>query len=302
MPQYEIAGLITNIETEAYQPFERMTEFLQMSHQEADINIIFKTNEYINFPKGNILSDTNSNLTWIEKNPKNDGYYLYATKEIGVKEILVLVDVDRDWLNVVVTCCPSDVSQEVQSSQSKSWFQSNTWLWLVNHTILGIVFRNSLLQFDGLVIHASTLKWNSKGLMFSAPSGTGKSTHVKLWQEFIDDVEVLNDDTPAIRIINNKPYVFGTPWSGSSFIHSNDSAPLEGIVLLEQAPKNAIRRLNHQEAILKLLPQSFLPYFDQDLMSKALKVFEKIVSTVPVYFLQCRPDKEAVDLVYQCVK
>lgn len=240
------------------------------------------------------MSDENINIRWIKKPPGQNGYYFYTT-ERDLDRILVLVDVDSDWRNAVLTCVDYSNKSPAES------YSVQTWLYA--HIMIGVVFRYNLVHLKGMVIHSSTLKFKGKGIMFSAPSGTGKSTHVKLWQKYIgEDVVVLNDDSPAVRLISNKPYVFGTPWSGSSFIHSNDSAPLEAIVLLEQAPENSIRKLADREAVLRLMPRAFLPYFDQTMMSESISVFEKIISSVPVYLLQCRPDKEAVELVYQCLK
>lgn len=293
MPQFEIAGLVINVQSENKESIERMNGFLANHYRDANLNIIFKSKEFIEVPKGNILDDK-LNIKWISKPAGQNGYYFYTTEgDFGT--ILALVDVDTDWQNAKLTYC------DFRNKRLEESYSMQTWVYA--HVMMGVIFRYNLIHFNGLVIHSSTLKYKGKGIMFSAPSGTGKSTHVKLWQKYIgDDVTVLNDDTPAVRIIDHKPYVFGTPWSGSSFIHTNDSAPLEAIVLLEQAQENSIRRISNHEAITKLMPRVFLPYFDQNMMSKTITVFEQIISLVPVYVLQCRPDEEAVELVYKCVR
>lgn len=284
MPQYEVAELIINIESDIFKPLKYLNEFLIIQHRDVDLNISIKSKELIEVPEGDILTVENS-TTMLKKSSDQGGFFLYI-KDENIETILVLMDVDQDWRNVVITYC--EFNKEVYSK--------------FVYDMIGIAFRYSLLHFDGLVIHSSTLKWNGKGLMFSAPSETGKSTHVKLWQKYLDNVVVLNDDTPAVRIINNKLYVFGTPWSGSKYIYSNDSAPLVAVVLLEQAQNNVIRTLTNQEVIAKLLPRVFLPYFDQNMVSICMNSFEKIMVSVPIYLLQCRPDKDAMELVYQCVK
>lgn len=298
MPQYKISGLIINIESDTSRPFKYMNNFLDsdMKHGKVDLNFIFNISEFLQVPKGNVISDEDGNpIKWLKKTSGKGGYYLYV-QEFGAGGITVVLDVDSDWRSAVISWC------DFKKSISGERYYTQTQAWAFAHIMTGIVFRYYLLHYDGLVIHASTLKWQGKGLMFSAPSGTGKSTHVKLWQEYMEDIIVLNDDTPAVRIINNIPYVFGTPWSGSSFINSNDSAPLAGIVVLEQSQHNVIRRITNQEAILKLMPRVFLPYFDENLMNIAITTFEKIIVSVPIYLLKCRPDKEAVELVCQCVK
>jgi hypothetical protein len=113
---------------------------------------------------------------------------------------------------------------------------------------------------------------------------------------------MLNDDCPAIRVSDGQPFVYGTPWSGSSNIFINSKVPILAVVLLEQAPENTIRQLSNHEAVNKLMPRCFLPYYDSRLMDMAINTLEKIISAVPVYLLKCRPDREAVELVHQCVK
>lgn len=284
MPLYEVAELIINIESDTSKPLEYLNRFLRIQSQDVDLNITIKAYEVVEVPEG-VLLFTENITTMLKKSSNQEGFYLYI-KDKNTGRILVLMDVDQNWRNVVITYC--EYNKEVYSK--------------FVYDMIGIAFRYSLLHFNGLLIHSSTLKWNGRGLMFSASSGTGKSTHVKLWQKYLDNVIVLNDDTPAVRIINNKLYVYGTPWAGSKFIHSNDSAPLAAIVLLEQAQNNMIRRLTKQEVILKLLPRVFLPYFDRKMVSICMNSFEVVMASVPIYFLQCRPDKEAMELVYQCVK
>lgn len=293
MPQFEIAGLVIDVKSENHESTERMNEFSLNQYRDANLNISFKSNEFIDVPQGSIMDDK-INIKWVKKPSGQSGYYFYTTEE-DFGTILALADIDFDWKNAVLTC------RDFTNKSAEESYSMQTWVYA--HVMMGVIFRYNLIHYDGLVIHSSTLKHEGKGIMFSAPSGTGKSTHVKLWQKYIgEDVIVLNDDTPAVRIISEIPYVYGTPWSGSSFIHSNDSAPLEAIVLLEQDLENSIRRISNKEAILKLMPRVFLPYFDQDMMNKTMTVFEKVISKVPVYVLKCRPDEQAVELVYKCVR
>lgn len=291
---YKVAGVDIKITNDSHEPYNYMQDFVKTNQDEADLNFLLQTRKHIQFPEGELISDNTTPFKWLKKASDQDGYYVYL-QEFGVGKIMVLADIERDWRNAVVTWYDytGDTQQSIINSQAQ--------IWPSVHNMMGMVFRYCLLRFEGLVIHASTLKWNGKGVMFAAPSGTGKSTHVKLWQKYITDVTILNDDTPAVRIINNRPFVFGTPWSGSSFLHSNEAAPLAAIVLLEQAQENVLSRLDDQDAVLRLMPRAFLPYFDHNLMNEALNIFETIISEVPVYLLQCRPDKQSVELVHQCL-
>jgi hypothetical protein len=160
-----------------------------------------------------------------------------------------------------------------------------------------------LIKKNGIQIHCSSIDYNGKGIIFSAPSGTGKSTHVRLWQELYGNaLTVINDDRPAIRYIDGVPMLCGTPWSGTSDNFTNRIVPLYAIVMLEQAPVNSMERLSGPGALQMLMPRCFLPYFDSELMAEALDTLERLIKDVPVYLLKCRPDYEAVELVRKCLE
>lgn len=293
MPQFEIAGLVIDVVSDKFEPLEHMQEFRLQQNRPADLSIIYNYAKFIDVPHGSSISDENMYYKWLKKPSGTEGYYIYSA-EAALGSILVLADIDIAWRKVEITC------RDFSNESPEESFSKQTWVFA--HLMMGVIFRYNLLYRDGIVIHSSALKYDDKAIIFSAPSGTGKSTHTSLWQKNMDNVKILNDDTPAVRIIDDRPYVFGTPWSGSSLIHSNDSAPLEAIVILEQALDNKISRIKDQEAILRLMPRVFLPYFDPKMMDNSIGIFEKIISTVPVYLLQCRPDQEAVEMVYQCLK
>ncbi|MFZ3102545.1 MAG: hypothetical protein WA131_08360 [Desulfitobacteriaceae bacterium] len=293
MPQFEIAGLVIDVESDKLEPLEQMQEYRLKQHSSADLSIIFIYAEFIPVPEGRVFSDENIYFKWLKKPSGTEGYYIYSA-EADHGSILVLADIDIEWRTVIITC------RDFSNKSSEESYSKQTWVFA--HVMMGVIYRYNLMYRDGIVIHSSALKYEDKAIIFSAPSGTGKSTHTKLWQKHMNNVKILNDDSPAVCIIEDKPYIFGTPWSGSSLINSNDSAPLEAIVILEQAQNNRIHRIKDQEAILRLLPRVFLPYFDQTLMDKSISIFEKIISAVPVYLLQCRPDKEAMEMVYKCLK
>jgi len=97
---------------------------------------------------------------------------------------------------------------------------------------------------------------------FSAPCGTGKSTHARLWQEYFgnDKIQIINEDKPAIRLIDNTFYVFGTPWSGKSDQSLNVQVPLQSICFLKQSAHNWIDKLESQAALKRLFNQTLRPY------------------------------------------
>ena len=160
--------------------------------------------------------------------------------------------------------------------------------------MLGELFRYFILKHNGLVLHSSCIKYKNSGIAFSAPSGTGKSTHTGLWKKcFPDDVTILNDDSPAIRFDGLVPGLYGTPWSGKTDINTNLGAPLEAIVILEQNAENSIRKLSADEALFEILQEVTRPVFPE-FMNLTLSAVEKLLLQTPVYRLKCNISDEAV--------
>ena len=158
----------------------------------------------------------------------------------------------------------------------------------------GEVFKYYLLKHDGIVLHSSCIKYKNSGIAFSAPPGIGKSTHTGLWKKcFPDDVAILNDDTPAIKFNKFVPGIYGTPWSGKTEINSNQGAPLDAIVLLEQAPENSITELSSDEALFLILQEVSRPVFPE-FMNLTLAAIEKLLAKVKVYRLKCNISDDAV--------
>ena len=126
--------------------------------------------------------------------------------------------------------------------------------------------ETKIIFYQGLSVHAAALDWQGKGILLSAPSGTGKTTQAGLWKIHKNAI-VLNGDHPVFRIIDDIPSVFGTPWSGSSMDYQNSWAPMTAIIMLQQARENTIRRLTLDELTTMLLPRCFLPFFDENMMN-----------------------------------
>ncbi len=168
---------------------------------------------------------------------------------------------------------------------------------LRSFNMLGEIFRYFVLNNSGMVLHSSSMAYRGRGIMFSAPSGTGKSTHTGLWRKYYaDDVTMVNDDSPVLRFSEEGIKLCGSPWSGKTDINHNISVPLEAIVMLWQSPENTIRKLSADEAVFRLMNEVTRPAYNE-LMEVTLKNIEKIIQTVPVYMLGCNISQEAVELV-----
>lgn len=151
-------------------------------------------------------------------------------------------------------------------------------------------------------VHSSAIVCNGRAVLFLGESGTGKSTHTRLWRENIDGAVLLNDDSPFIGFVDGRATAFGAPWSGKTPCYKQEQYPIAAIVRLSQAPHNAIRPLRSVHAIGALLP-SLTPAFgyDDELQDRMLATLSKIISQVPVYHLECLPDAAAARLSYDTV-
>lgn len=154
-----------------------------------------------------------------------------------------------------------------------------------------------LLRFGGLLLHASFIRYKGQGIVFSAPSGTGKSTQANLWEQYRQS-ETINGDRAAFRKINGVWRAYGLPYAGSSGIYRNENAPLVGIVVLRQAPFNRLQRIHAAEAMRYLLPEFTLHRWDTLFMNEAVTRILTLLQEVPVYLLECLPDEQAVALLH----
>ncbi len=158
-----------------------------------------------------------------------------------------------------------------------------------------------LAEYHALLLHASVIRQENRGILFTAPSGTGKSTQAALWENY-HQAEVLNGDRALIRKQDTDYRVYGSPYAGSSYIYKEESAPLSAIIVLRQAKKNCLTQLSGKNAFLHLSSQLLLCRELPTVMNRQLDDLLNLMEQVPVYLLECLPDKEATDLVYQTLQ
>lgn len=171
----------------------------------------------------------------------------------------------------------------------------NEW----EYMLYGSSFYNELTAHDGMLLHASGVVVDEKAYLFSAPCGTGKSTHTSLWLKvFGDRAFIINDDKPAIRIIDGVPYVYGTPFSGKHDISKNIRTELGGICFISQSPQNEISVMDNRDVIVAVMEQT-LRNLSLENMDKMLTVLDKILCKINVYSLKCNMDPSAAVLSYE---
>lgn len=160
-----------------------------------------------------------------------------------------------------------------------------------------ILFNLSALQHAAVAIHASALRFRGHAVLFLGESGTGKSTHTRLWRQYIPGAALLNDDSPVIRCHESAICAWGSPWSGKLPCYRNEALPVAAFVRLVQGAENRIRELAPIDAFGALFP-SLPPAFvrDAELRDRLVALLTRIIPRIPVYRLECRPDADAARL------
>lgn len=148
------------------------------------------------------------------------------------------------------------------------------------------------------LLHASILERNGKAYAFLGRSGTGKSTHTKLWLRYVENTCVLNGDKPILEYIDGKLYAHGTPWQGKENWGYNGRAELCGLCFLEQAKVNEISKMSLSETSSRVFTQVLLPQDEENVVA-TLDLLDKLVANVPAYLLKCDISEEAVKLSFE---
>lgn len=162
----------------------------------------------------------------------------------------------------------------------------------------GASFYRQLLRFDGMLIHASAVVMDGKAYLFSAPCGTGKSTHTQLWlKRFGNRAMILNDDKPALRLENGEWYAYGTPWSGKYDVSANVRVPVAGICMLHRAETNSIVPFSGPKAIFSVLEQTVRPN-GAVMRGRMMELLDALLSLVPVWSMGCNMDLQAAEVSY----
>lgn len=170
---------------------------------------------------------------------------------------------------------------------------------LAEYLVTGILFARRVLAFDGYYLHSSAVILDGKAYLFTAPSGTGKSTHTEKWCRLFG-ARYLNDDKPVLRCVDGVWMAYGTPWSGKRDLSSNEGVPLGGIIYLQRGQENKIALMEPSRAVPFLMSQTVYRLLREQTEMK-LKLLDKILREVPVWEFYCRDDDEAAYISHAAV-
>jgi len=238
--------------------------------------------------------------------------YKMAEKVIEVTSIYEKVhDYCKDYLtdesaDFSVCTIPKDIIAEKQKSDSEYAYEGkkspNFSDALLEETAVYRKIAEKMPAFDTVVFHGSVIEVDGNGFLFTAKSGTGKSTHTALWREYLGDKAVMvNDDKPMLKITDSGVIAYGTPYNGKHHLGCNMSVPLKAICILTRGENNIIVRIDKSEAYAMLLQQVYRPQ-DPIQMAKTLKLVDKMATSVELYKLACNMDIEAAEVAYNTMK
>ena len=169
-------------------------------------------------------------------------------------------------------------------------------------TALMLLYAFASADHNTLLIHASAVEYDGKAYLFLGKSGTGKSTHTRLWTENISGAALLNDDNPVIRIKDDGIYVYGSPWSGKTPCYLSRKVVAGAFVRLHQAPRNDIRSLHGIKAYAAVLPACSCMKWDTEMSAAVHRTVSRVIESVAVYDMECLPDREAAVMACETIR
>lgn len=275
---YNIGDIVLKIISDLpYQLPDGNAEDFRIEPAQEDYTYIFqKTDDITNYLKNvSLISD----VGWARELINKEGDYIRAF--LWKNQFFdAVVQLEKKQGKIIY------ISPDILAERSQKGFN------FLNYFCL----ERILPFFGGLVLHSSHIEVYQKAILFSAPSGTGKSTQADLWQQYAQ-AKIINGDRTLLRKKDNKWYAFGCPMCGTSQIHLQGSEPLYAIVMLEQGKRNDLERLKPMEAFSLMYSQITIPDWDRELILKNMELLEDIVQNIPVWKYSCTKTPDAVEVL-----
>lgn len=279
MQTFKIADLILAIDGPDSYIHKNFVPFAYTGTNRPQFTISFKKEDFsFSADEHNTLIDTD----FLQIYDCTDRYMLYYPQEKQIR---------RSYMNKEKTSGTIYITGE--DPKSAPSLEDFTYTICLAIRDLFFVFMQ---QQDYIAVHSSSIIYQDKAYIFSAPSGVGKTTHTNFWKTLYD-IEFLDGDVTALCKKKDTVYAFGLPWCGTSKLFQNKKVPLGGIFFLQQSCHNTMYPLNLFEAILRLSARCFTPTWTAELADKNIQIAENIASETICAVVSCLPDEEAAKTV-----
>ncbi len=211
-----------------------------------------------------------------------------------------LLDEEPSEVDIEVCVCLEDVEEEKKVAQEANLgaFSDKYLETLALHRKVS----EALTKYNTVLFHGSAIALDGEVYLFTAPSGTGKSTHTRLWREcFGERAMMVNDDKPFLHLNEDGSMtVYGAPWDGKHHLSTNVGLPLKAICMISQAPENRIYKVSKKDGLQPLYLQTFWSNSNQSMVKNSLEVLSGILNQ-PLWHLECNISKEAVKVSYEAM-
>lgn len=273
---YRLADIVIRAEFdfEFYSEISYMKDFQISSQEEYDFQIIFEQ-----------VRDLERFLALAGEQVSEYGPYQYFMNKEGKEYCFFKYN---QFLHAV---------SFIEGKQLRCYYVSKHWLKEITSNGFPLenffLMERILMENHSMVLHSCYIQKEGKAILFSAPSGTGKSTQGKLWSQYAG-AEVINGDRTLIRCVNGNWMAYGAPFCGTSGISINKKVPLNVIVILRQAANNRMRMLSGKEAFYAIYSELTIHIWDKIYVEKALDFVTELLEKIPVVLFECTKEPEAV--------
>ena len=271
---YQFAGMkiaVSMPEELFFEKESKLTPF-RCEGPEADWTFRFEKTEKLPPPEGELVTQDASRM-------------IYAGPEFCVR---YLDAYNGNW---------EKASARVEYRQRQAWVRLRRERFpdkaIAKYVLLCLGIEHLAARNHGCIFHCSCIEHNGRAILFTAPSGTGKSTQAELWKQY-RGARIINGDRAAVRLAEGDLLAEGIPFAGSSQYCENESLPIEAIVYLDQAPVTTIRKLRGYEAFSRVWEGVSVDTWDREDLESVSYVVQKIAERIPVYHLPCTPDESAI--------
>lgn len=240
-------------------------------------NLSFNIVEELSAPEGKLVYQDSSKRVY-QHNKKSQRYVGQVTKSWDGAYMCIQREGNESYIQVKRTAMPN---------------------WISPKMVLNAMEAEHLITMNqGFLLHASFIQWKNQAILFTAPSGTGKSTQADLWCRY-RDAELINGDRAVVRCEGDEIYTYGIPFSGSSGVGKQGVFPLKAIVYLSQAPQNVLSQLQGARAFRCVWEGCSVNSWNTEDVEKCMHTVSKVIENIPIYHFACTADESAVKVLEQ---